>query len=113
MPVIITFRRNQKLMEAMVTPTMVSMIRSIFDIDSPCVEQHFSYPDTPYGIDQARRHWQSLSDEMRDTVRKDFVSCMINPWDEPNKAEYLLNRDHDQPEETLIDVGDCHLPSEP
>jgi|LauGreDrversion4_2_1035121.scaffolds.fasta_scaffold899476_2 hypothetical protein len=108
MPTIITRRQGGILVEATLLPSMCSMIRSQFPTGSLPVEQHWKYPDNTHGTDNAMRHWDSLADQMREEVRRSGVSCRIDQWRNPDRAEYVLGPDMEPPPR-LVDVGDCHM----
>lgn len=107
MPTIITRRQGGVLIDATLLPAMSSMIRSMPVSNSPTVEQTWHYPDTDDGCDNAKRHWQSLSDQLKAEVRKSMVSCRIDDFDS-GRCEYILGPDMEPPAR-LVDVGDCHL----
>ncbi len=107
MPTIITRRQGGVLIDATLLPAMSSMIRSMWVSNDPMVEQTWHYPDTSHGTDNAKRHWQSLSDQMKTEVRKSMVSCRIDDFDS-GRCEYVLGPDMEPPAR-LVDVGDCHL----
>lgn len=111
MPTIVSRRQGGVLIEAILLPAMCSMIRSRFPTGDPPVEQHWSYPDSAHGTDNAMRHWDSLARQMREEVRRSGVSCRIDQWRNPDKAEYVLGPDMEPPFRT-IDVGDCLMPDD-
>ncbi len=106
---IITRRQKGVLVEATLLPAMCTMIRSQFvESSTTCTEQHWSYPTSKHGTDNAMRHWDSLADQMRDEVRRSGVSCRIDRWQNPDRAEYVLGPDMEPPPR-LVDIGDCHM----
>lgn len=110
---IVTRRQGGTLIEATLLPAMCSMIRSQFvDNTTTCNEQHWSYPTNSQGTDNAQRHWSSLAAQLRDEVRRSGVSCRIENWQNPDSAEYILGPDMEPPA-VILDVGDCHMETEP
>lgn len=105
---IVTRRQKGILVEATLLPAMCSMIRSQFLPGTTCTEQLWSYPTSTHGTENAMRHWDSLANQMRDEVRRSGVSCRIDRWQDPDRAEYVLGPDMEPPQ--LIDIGDCHMP---
>jgi hypothetical protein len=107
---IVTRRKKGVLIEAMVSPTMISMMRSLpGDIDTPVVECHFIYNNNPTGIEEARRNWHSLGEQLREEVNRSNISARIEHWSTMH-TEYILGHDMEPPE-GIVDVGDCYLPS--
>lgn len=106
---IVTRRQKGILVEATLLPAMCSMIRSQFLPGTTCTEQLWSYPTSAHGTENAMRHWDSLASQMRDEVRRSGVSCRIDRWQDPDRAEYVLGPDMEPPAQ-VVDVGDCHMP---
>ena len=109
---IVTRRQGGTLIEATLLPAMCSMIRSQFLPGLTTTEQHWSYPTSDHGLENAQRHWSSLASQMRDEVRRSGVSCRIENWQNPDSAEYILGPDMEPPA-VILDVGDCHMETEP
>ena len=101
---IVTRRKKGVLIEAMVSPTMISMMRSLpGDIDVPVVECHFIYNNNPTGIEEARRNWHSLGEQLREEVNRSNISARIEHWSTMH-TEYILGHDMEPPE-AIVDVG--------
>ncbi len=116
MPSIYTRRQKSILIEANCTDPSCSMIRAQ-SLDQPpgCLypmaESTTHFAPTPTGYAEARRAWSTLSDEMRNEARRSFISCMIEQFDNPQRAEILQMRDRDfiEPDpDTLTPVTHQH-----
>jgi len=116
MKLIITRRQRGVLIEATCIPEMLTMLRSQF-LDEPnqqIVESHWHYPDTPHGNDNLLRHWQSLSSEMADEVRRSkTVSCRIDSLSPNNPPEYILGQDMEPLLTILVEDNGAMIESDP